>query len=270
MIRASRLSIASIQERLNTRLIGRKILLFPEIDSTNAELLRQAASGFPEGGVLLAESQRQGKGRLGRRWISPPGVNLYFSILLRPENSPFIPLVSLLSAVAASEGIEEASGLCPKIKWPNDLLLVTPAGERKTGGILLEITSPPSRVLAVGIGVNVNLRLEQLPSEVAEGATSLFQLLQQEVDRNQVAAELLNRFEAWYTCLLRGEAEAIRSAWTKRSCTIGRKVRAFRSRETITGVAEGITTEGALVLRGDDGSTQAILAADVIHLRDAD
>jgi len=266
------LSIPSIQQKLKTRTFGRTMLLFPEIDSTNEEALRRADSALPEGAAILAEGQMQGKGRLGRSWFTPAGVNLALSILLRPQESPPIGMISLLTALAAAEAIEALTGLLPRIKWPNDLLLPTPYGEKKTGGILLEGRSllDAARVIVVGAGINVNLRTGQLPAKVAEGATSLFQILHKEVDRNDLTAELLNRLEAWYTRLLLGEQEAVRSAWMKRCSTLGRRVRAFRSREAITGVAEGITPEGALILRADTGSIESILAADIVHLRDAE
>lgn len=264
------LSIESIQKKLTTHSFGKQILLFDQIDSTNNEMQRQAQSGLSEGGVILAEAQSQGKGRLGRKWFSPPGVNLYLSVLLRPSGPNPSPLLSLLSAVAAAEGIETTTGLSPTLKWPNDLLVSTPSGERKIGGILLEFsqgtlpTSPP--FLTVGIGINVNVRSNQFPSEITAGATSLYELLHEEVDRNLLAAMLLNQCEAWYTRFLSGEQEVIRSVWLQRSCTLGKKVRVVQRYQEVTGVAEGITSEGALIVKMETGENRVFSAADVVHL----
>jgi BirA family biotin operon repressor/biotin-[acetyl-CoA-carboxylase] ligase len=274
MTPSSPLSIDAVQRQLRTRAFGKRILLFQEIDSTNSELLRQAEAGFPEGGVVLAEAQSRGKGRLGRKWISPSGTNLYLSLLLRPSDPYLSPFLSLLSAVAAAEAIEATTGISPLIKWPNDLLIPTPAGERKLGGILLELSSPatdPSlHLLIVGIGINVNLPQKEFPPEIASEAVSLCELVRQPVDRNRLAAELLNRMEAWYTRLRSGgpkEREEIRLAWIKRSGTLGRRVRIVRPQQTLIGTAEGITPEGALILRLESGETETFAAADVVHLR---
>jgi BirA family biotin operon repressor/biotin-[acetyl-CoA-carboxylase] ligase len=267
------LSVESIQRRLTTKILGKKILLFQEVDSTNSELMRRAKSGFPEGGTILAESQSQGKGRLGRVWVSPPGVNLYLSLLFRSKDPRTSALLSLLSAVAAAEAIEKV-GCSPKIKWPNDLIVFTPAGERKIAGILLELSGPSpsgraSPFVVVGVGINVNIPVGEFPPEIASSATSLFEVLKKEVDRNMLAAEFLNRFEPWYTRLLLGEEDALRSAWIDRSATLGGRVRAVLPQQEIIGVAEGITLEGALMVRTEAGEVQVISSADVIHLRGA-
>jgi BirA family biotin operon repressor/biotin-[acetyl-CoA-carboxylase] ligase len=269
----SPLSVEQIQRHLTTRIFGKRILLFPELDSTNSELVRQAKSGFPEGGAILAESQSHGKGRLGRVWVSPPGVNLYLSLLFRSKDPRTSALLSLLSAVAAAEAIERI-GCSTKIKWPNDLIVFTPAGERKIAGTLLELSGPsPSRraspFLIVGVGINVNVPVGEFPPEIASSASSLVEVLKKEVDRNLLAAELLNRFEPWYTRLLLGEEDALRSAWIDRSATLGGRVRVVLPHQEIIGLAEGITLEGALMVRTEAGDLQVISSADVIHLRGA-
>ena len=182
--------------------VGREILVFAETDSTNDLAARAGEDGVPEGLVIFAESQRAGRGRLGRKWVSPSGRNLLCSVLLRPAMVPVgrWPELTFCAALAVAETAERFTGLAARIKWPNDVLL---AG-RKVAGILLECHhgQAPGFVV-VGIGLNVLQEAGDFPPELRERAGSLAMLRTPEKDaprleRREVAACLLERLEAHY------------------------------------------------------------------------
>ena len=182
--------------------VGREILVFEETDSTNDLAARAGQDGVPEGLVIFAESQRAGRGRLGRKWVSPPGRNLLCSTLLRPEVVPAErwPELTFCAALAVAETAERFTGLRARIKWPNDVLL---AG-RKVAGILLECHHGhgPGFVV-VGIGLNVLQTEKDFPPELRERAGSLSMSRAEggnipELERREVAASLLARLEALY------------------------------------------------------------------------
>src|SRR6185369_17974712 len=144
-----------------------------ETGSTNADAFRLAEEGAAEGTVVLADTQSGGKGRLGRIWSSPPGVNLYCSVILRPSVKPYeAPQLTFLSAVAVARAIEQATGLKPEIKWPNDVLI----GGRKVAGLLNEMSAETDRInfVILGLGVNLNMTTAQFPHDLRHPATSLF------------------------------------------------------------------------------------------------
>jgi BirA family biotin operon repressor/biotin-[acetyl-CoA-carboxylase] ligase len=151
-----------------------------------------------EGAVAVAEEQTEGRGRLGRQWLSPPGTSLLVSILLRPPvESRALPELSVVAGRACAEAIGSVTGLAPEIKLPNDVLL----GGRKVAGILAEARE--GRVV-LGIGINVNVPRDALPAEVARPATSLLVETGSEVDRAELLVQLLLVLERRYDEWVRG------------------------------------------------------------------
>ena len=132
------LTPSEVRPLLRTKWMGRKIHHFHSMDSTNSVAYQLALQGAEEGEIVVAESQKKGRGRLGRKWFSPPLTNLYLSVILRPEIPPQqASLITFVAAVATAGAIHEFSGLQPMIKWPNDILLKN----RKVAGLLNEIHS---------------------------------------------------------------------------------------------------------------------------------
>ncbi len=186
-----------IQAGLGTKQIGKRIHILSQAASTNEVAFHLALKGAEEGVVVLAESQTKGKGRIGRSWESPAGVNIYLSIILRPRIVPGkTPLITLMAAVACAEAIEEVAGLLPGIKWPNDLLLEG----KKLGGILTEADMELDRInfVVVGIGINVNMTRTSFPASIKETATSLRQALGGEISRIALIKSILRYTEQWY------------------------------------------------------------------------
>ncbi len=249
------------------REVAHEILLFDRVDSTNQIALEMASNGMPGGLVILAESQAKGKGRLGRNWFSPEGVNLYFSLFLRPHQPVReFPLFSLATSVAVVDAIEKVTGLSPAIKWPNDILL----GEKKVAGILLESETgggqtPP---LVIGIGLNVNLDPSALPPELQATACSLKMALGQEVDRTVLACALLESLSEQILLLQEGKTDLLIQAMKQKCRTLGKKVRVVTPRQTFEGWAEEIEEDGGLMVRMGDGKVRKILIGDITHLRE--
>ncbi|MCX8118868.1 MAG: biotin--[acetyl-CoA-carboxylase] ligase [Desulfobacterota bacterium] len=251
---------------LKTRWMGKKIHYFTRLDSTNSKAYELATQGAEEGEIVIAESQERGRGRLGRRWFSPPFLNLYLSVILRPGLPPHqAPLITLMAAVATAETIEGFSGLPPVIKWPNDLLL----GGRKVAGLLNEIRSETDRVhfVILGIGVNLNVDRAALPEEIRPLATSLREETGGPVSRRDFLCLLLERLEGWYE-RLRGEGgERILRAWRERARIGGKRVRVTSFGEVISGEAIDIDSDGSLLLRTEGGGTRRVVAGDVEYAR---
>lgn len=249
----------------NTQLIGKKIHVFDQLDSTNSEAYRIAREGGEEGELVISDRQLRGKGRLNRTWFSPPGVNLYVSIILRPlidlRNAPFI---TLMAAVATAQAVKEISGLRPRIKWPNDLLI----SDKKVAGLLNEMRGKAGKVdfIILGIGINVNMTLEMMPEEIRSLATSLREELGYEVSRAGILKVLTREVERGYQALLTGETGRILRQWEDFSQMVGRLVEMKSFDEVIRGKVEGIDPDGSLILRAPDGSERKIIAGDVSSL----
>jgi len=162
----------TLRNKLAGKLIGHQVYYFLEIDSTNEKAFDLAAAGAPEGAVVIAEGQTKGKGRLQRVWHSPPGSNIYTSIILRSNLEPdCAPQISILAGVAVAETLDKYCRGQVKLKWPNDVLLQ----EKKVCGILAQMKTSASRVdfIILGIGINVNINYNQLPQDIRNTATSL-------------------------------------------------------------------------------------------------
>jgi BirA family transcriptional regulator, biotin operon repressor / biotin---[acetyl-CoA-carboxylase] ligase len=246
--------IKALRKCLNTRLIGRELQYWPEVDSTNAMALRLAAEWAVEGTVVVAEAQSKGRGRVGKPWYSPPGLNLYLSVILHPAvEVQKAALLTLISSLAIADAIDAEGGQA-QVKWPNDVLLA----DRKVAGVLGEVQALGERVetLVLGIGVNVNVSQDSLDhalGQTAWGATSLKEVLGREIDRVAFAVTLLESLERRYDRFRASEGKAIVQEWKARSC-LGQRARIIERGRSIEGIAEDIDESGWLLVRLDDGS----------------
>jgi BirA family biotin operon repressor/biotin-[acetyl-CoA-carboxylase] ligase len=251
-----------IQFGLNTKTIGKKIVVMDTVTSTMDEAFRLGMEGCAEGTVVCAETQSQGRGRLGRVWISPKAKGLYFSCVLRPT-LPLnqLALLTLMSAVALAEAVENVSDLKPSIKWPNDLLLE----ELKLAGILTELRAESDQVkfVVVGIGLNINTSAHQL----AVGAVSLKTAANRSFDRVEVFQAILRSLEKWYLKLLNCDFVEITDAWKERSSTLNKRLRLTDPTGIIEGEAVDLDEDGALLIRKDNGVVIKKTAGDIFLLR---
>ena len=249
--------------------LWREVSVTPRTGSTNADLVARAGGGAPEGLVLAAEEQTAGRGRLGRRWLSPPHTALTFSLLVRPVGVPparrgWLPL---LAGVATATAVRQVSGLDAVLKWPNDVLL----GPRKLGGILAEQSGD---AVVIGIGLNVSTARDELPAAATSlPATSLLLEGSASLDRGLLLSRILAEAERWYLAW-RGtappgdpETSGLRAAYLRLCATVGRDVRVELPAGPVSaGLAIGLDADGRLIVSTPEGPL-AVGAGDVRHVR---
>lgn len=260
-----RLEPAEITSLLSTRELGWAIHHHAALVSTNDEAQRLARAGAAHGEVVIAERQTAGRGRRGRAWSSPPRINLYLSVILRPELEPHrAPELVSVVAVAAAEALREQA-VEATIKWPNDLLV----DGRKLAGILLDLSADARRThfVVAGLGINVNATLEDFPEEVRAGATSMRLERGEPASRAEVVAALLGRLEGWLDRFEAEGFEPVRARYRELSSILGRPVRLTEADRITEGVAEEIDAAGALLVRGKDGAVHRFVSGDVASLR---
>jgi len=253
-----------IKQGIKTRIIGKKIHLFPSISSTNTLAMEMASKGAPEGTVVIAETQTDGKGRLGRTWTSPPG-NLYLSVVMRPSVPLYkAPLITLMGAVAVASVIGEICRIKADIKWPNDILI----SGKKVSGLLTEMSAEQDRIrhIVLGIGIDVNMDLEVLPCEIRAHTTTLATETGEKLNRTSFLQELLRAIEHWYRVFLNDPGDVIKE-WKKLNMTLGNRIMVHGAGEAIEGKAQSIDSEGRLIIRQDDGITRTIAAGDITIIK---
>jgi BirA family biotin operon repressor/biotin-[acetyl-CoA-carboxylase] ligase len=248
----------------------RQVIHCDSLGSTN-DLARQSANeGAAEIVLISADEQTSGRGRLGRTWVTPPATALAISLLTRPV----IPAqqamrLTMLAGLAAVEGIERETGLRLDLKWPNDIVTPIPDPERpgetvirKLGGILTECAFQNDQIeyAIIGLGLNVNVDFTQ-QEILREKATSLLSMLGRPVDRLEVLKAIVAHFIERYALLKANHV--LRDAWAARLINLGRKVRVRNGPDILAGLAESIDTDGALLLRTNDGQLHRLLAGDV-------
>jgi BirA family biotin operon repressor/biotin-[acetyl-CoA-carboxylase] ligase len=255
-----RLGALELRPLLSTHDLGQTLHCLDVVVSTSDVARELAEEGAAHGELVVAERQTGGRGRRGRTWASPPGLNLYFSAVLRPDLPPQrASEITLAASVALCHAVRQA-GVPARIKWPNDLVV----GGRKLAGILTELAADPDRVewVVLGVGVNLNALPADFPEEVRAGATSLAMERGQPVPRALFAAAALALLEEWLD-RLEGEGFApVREEWRALSDTLGREVRVAVDGREVEGVAEDVDETGALLVRSG-GALVRVLSGDV-------
>ena len=244
-----------------TLLIGKRILHYEEVASTQDIARKLARQGAEEGTVIIAEKQTRARGRQGRSWTSPDG-GLYLSIILRPNLEPARALqLPLVAGVAVARAINKVTTLQPRLKWPNDIII---AG-KKVGGILTETSTKPGKIdhTVLGIGLNVNTARSLFPEAIRETATSLAEESGQNIAPLELLQCLFGEFEALYVEFLACGFDKIREQWKAMSNTIGSRVKINSGRAEIEGEALDIDSEGFLLLRRENGDVERVISGDV-------
>jgi len=262
LIATDDLSVAEVRARLSATVVGRHLYRLGEVDSTNSVACRLAREGALEGTVVLADAQTEGVGRLGQPWFSPPGLNLYISVLFRPachvrEAARF----SLIAPLAACDAIEDL-GLSPALNWPNDVLV----GGHKVAGAHTEIAARGEEIahLALGIAVNVNVEraaLRDALGSAGANATSLRAALGRVVSRSALAAAYLSRLDVWARRYDEDGPGRILAAWCDGDVLIGRRIGARNDRTIFEGRARGRNPSGSVALEAS-GARRRALGAD--------
>ena len=292
-----------VENRLQTRWAGHPLLYSEETGSTNNDIFALTDQGFPHGTLALTGTQTAGKGRRGRLWISPPDVNIYMSILLRPdlrpESAPMLTLVmamavyeacvelyasgkgddtrqeigdgsaSLQSQDAAQETADGSPSLKFGIKWPNDIVVSADGRPyRKICGILTEMRMEEKEIRDIVIGTGINANQTEFPEEIRETAGSLALALGHAVNRAELTAETWRFFEADFEAFCETQSlEPLRDKYEGALVNRGRKVRVLDPQEPYEGTAMGITSGGELIVRPEDGSADREVSSGEVSVR---
>jgi len=254
------LSTEALQGQLNTRYLGRNVLLLDKAPSTNLIAKQLAEQACPHGIVVTAEVQTAGRGRRGRSWSNTPGKDICMSIVLRPNIET---QYASRYTIAASLGLFETAlsyGVPASIKWPNDILL----NNRKVSGILLQMVGDVERMDAVIIGIGINVNTLLFPEEIKNIATSFALETSVEIDRNAFLGRLLNHLEPFFdACETESNFLELLDKYRAYCGTLGKQVKVMGIIETFEGLAENVDDNGRLLVRLNDGQYKTVGAADV-------
>lgn len=256
--------VGEVNRILKTSYMGRKILLYPELGSTNSKAMELARNQqSKEGTCVVARIQRHGKGRRGRNWLSLSG-GLWSSVILRPDfEVAKAPLVTFVAAVAITEAVREVVGLPAEIKWPNDIM----CKGRKLGGILSEIESEAGRInyLVLGFGLNVNIRLSKFPQPLRGQATSVYRELKKEISLSDLFTRIMAKLETYYEYLKDDNVKELIKLWKKYDSTLGNQVSInMQNGEIISGTAKSINQSGALIVETEQGKRKTLTCGDLV------
>jgi BirA family biotin operon repressor/biotin-[acetyl-CoA-carboxylase] ligase len=263
LIECKQKEIDELKNNLNTETIGKAIKYYDIVDSTNEIACKLASEGAEEGTVILAGMQKTGKGRLGREWVSLRG-GVWFSIILRPNIKPSeAARVTMIGGIGVTRTLEKF-GLNANIKWPNDVLI----DGKKVCGILTEARTNENKLtyLVLGIGLNADFDLEDLPENIRGNATTLRHEMGNDLQTQELLPCILWEIDKCYELLSSGNLAEIKEAWIKLSATLGKKVKILTSKETVEGIALDVDDSGALIVRTEAGDTQRILTGDCTHI----
>ena len=246
----------------DNKTVGRDIRVFERTSSTNDVVEKLARDGVKEGVVVFAEAQTSGRGRLGRRWLSPPRKGLWFSVLLRPDLRPQAATqLTVAAATALLRAIRDQSGIMPEIKWPNDILIKG----RKVAGVLTELSAELDQIkhLTLGVGVDVNLNASEFPADLRKTATSLKIEAGHPIHRAELAAAILRELDRDYERIRMSLFDQIADEWEAHCTTLGRRVTIQIGDRILQGEAEALDDDGALLLRTQHGHLERIIGGDV-------
>ncbi len=256
------ISMDEIKPFLKTKFIGRNIIHFDSIESTNKKAKGLAAEGFEDGSTVTAEEQTSGRGRLGRHWVSPKHKGIWMSIILKPELEPVnVPKITHISAAAVITALKKFN-IDAAVKWPNDIIV----NGKKICGILTEMSGEINRTdyVIVGIGINANLEVMDIPQDILNKASSLLIETSQVIDRKRLAAEVLNSFEHLYEDFLAtGNLGVAIKICREHSVLLGREVRIISRQQEQTAKAIDISEDGGLTVQYPDGSIKTIISGEI-------
>lgn len=245
---------------VDTKVLGREIYYYDQVESTNDTAKELARKGEQEGTVVIADRQLSGKGRLGKGWDSPSGTGIWMSIILRPDMLPaFASQLTLLAGLGMCEAISKVTGLEAKIKWPNDIVVQG----KKVCGILTEMSAEIERVKYIVVGIGVNVNTKDFPDELAH-ATSLSLQGGRNFVRRVIVKEFIQLFETDYLCYKQEKNLVLFLERYRRQCiTLNRQVKILAPEGEYLAYAKDIKADGALVVVNEQGSEYAISSGEV-------
>lgn len=251
-----------VKKHLTSSVMGRKIMYFDSLESTNTTAKDLADKGQEHGTVIVGEEQSAGKGRLGRSWVSPKYKGIWMSFILRPEINPM--LIAKITQVGAAAVVKagEEMNLDLKVKWPNDIIL----NDKKICGILTEMSSELNQInyVILGIGINANLDLEDFDEELVEKASSIKMELGEAVDRKELVGKIINNFEKLYDSFMAdGRGLDSISICREKSILIGREVRVIKGGKSTEAKVLDLNDDGELVVKKKNGEVEKLFSGEV-------
>lgn len=252
---------SELKTRMGESWLGKNLEYHDMIDSTNIRAKKLAEEGAEDGTLVIADIQSAGRGRRGRGWDAPGGVGIWMSLLLRPSIAPSsASMLTLVAALAVAKGIQEAAGLKPEIKWPNDIVI---AG-KKVCGILTEMSAELEGIHYVVIGIGINVNIIDFPEELKERATSLYLQSGEQVNRGQVIAAVMQAFEVYYENFLEtGNLSGLLCEYEERLANKNQEVRVLAASDSYEGICLGIDKTGELLVKRKDETIQHVVSGEV-------
>lgn len=248
-------SAPALLDRLHGLRLGRPLHVFAQLGSTNDHARELAEAGAPEGTLVLAEEQTAGRGRGGRRWLTPAGSALAFSLILRPPwPARHGARLSMLAGLAVCDALGQTAGLTAALKWPNDVLL----NGRKTAGLLVESVLEGERLAYAVIGLGLNVSWAPPAEDVSFPATCVDYAAGRTIDRASLLRAVLAALEARYTL-----PEALFAEWRARLAWLGAPIVVHTAAGPEAGTAVDVTPEGALLVQLETGERRSFLAGEV-------
>ncbi len=257
-----KLSASSVKWGLRTTWAGKQLFHYPVVESTQAIGHQLAQKGSEEGTVIFADEQTAGKGRMGRKWHSAKTEGIWMSMILRPPILPYkAPQITLLTAVALAETIESLTKSKPAIKWPNDIFFQ----DRKAAGILTEMQAEQDEIqyIVLGIGMNVNQSITDLPEDIQKTATSLKHETGTDWDLAPIIQQILAAFEMHYENYLHHGFKAVKEKWEHYGYKIGDQVSVSANKQKYKAEIIGLAEDGALKVRKPDGCEENLYSAEI-------
>ncbi len=235
-----------LRDNRKTKWLGQELVYLKETDSTNNQIKSLASEGFPEGTVVIAESQTAGRGRRGRAWESPAGSSIYMSLLLRPQIRPDnASMLTLVAALAVSKAVSKLTRKQAGIKWPNDLVM----NGKKICGILTEMSLQSTDIDHIVVGIGINVHADAFPEEITNMATSLFLETGVHYKRSELILAVWEAFEDYYEIYLKTEdVSALTEEYNANLANLHQMVKVLDPNEPFEGKALGITERGELIV----------------------
>ncbi|MGL5435779.1 MAG: biotin--[acetyl-CoA-carboxylase] ligase [Lachnospiraceae bacterium] len=252
---------AELKSAVHTKKAGQSLFFFDEVDSTNNKAKQLAEQGVPDGTLVVAETQCAGKGRRGKQWVSSKGTGIWMSMVLRPEITPDrASMLTLVAALAVTDGIDAVTGLQSQIKWPNDIVIQG----KKVCGILTEMSTEMEDInyVVVGIGINVNMR--EFPEDISAVATSLVIEGSPPVKRADLINAVMQAWERHYEMYLQtSDMTLLVQLYNNRLVNRERQVNVLAPDGAYSGVSHGIDAMGQLLVEKEDKTVVPVMSGEV-------
>lgn len=255
---------AEIKSLMHTEWVAKEVLYFDTIDSTNTKAQELAEKGYPSGTLVVADKQESGKGRRGRSWVSPSGIGIFMTLMIKPDINPNnASMLTLVAALAVAKAITSVTGEEAMIKWPNDIVV----NGKKVCGILTEMNAQFDYINHIVVGIGINVHNESFPEEISQMASSLMiEAGGKRFHRAQIIAETMSYFEQYYDTFLKAQdLSALVREYDELLVNMNKAVRVLDPKEPFDGKAMGITPKGELIV--DTWESRKLVSSGEVSVR---